>query len=51
MRLTLHKHTLSELTPDELSTVAGGAPIPTWYDGCVTTVYPSVPECWPGGTR
>lgn len=54
MRLTLSKHTLHELTAlddGDLAGVVGGAPIPTWYDGCVTTVYPSVPECWPGSTR
>ena len=51
MRLTLRRTTLNDLTPDELSGVVGGLPIPTWYDGCVTTVYPSVPDCWPGGTR
>lgn len=52
MRLSLSKETLHELTADELAGVVGGVPIPTWYDGCVTTIYPSVPECWPGtGTR
>lgn len=54
MRLTLKKTTLSDLTSEELSGVVGGLPIPTWYDGCITTVYPSidrVPECWPGDPR
>ena len=46
MRLRLAKDTLTELGSDELTDVVGGVPIPTWYDGCVTTVYPSI-ECPP----
>lgn len=43
MRLTLKKDTLHELTADELTSVVGGR-IPTWYSGCVTTIYPSIGE-------
>ena len=47
--LELNTETIRELTVDELDRVAGGAElIPTWYDGCVTTIYPSI-ECT--GTR
>ena len=47
MKLALSKETLSELTPDELAGVVAGN-IPTWYSGCITTIYPSVgePDCF-----
>jgi len=50
-KLELSTETIRELTGDELDRVAGGADlIPTWYDGCVTTIYPSV-ECTQVWTR
>lgn len=48
-RLVLTKETLHELSPDELLGIVG-ARIPTWYSGCVTTVYPSIlDDCLRGG--
>jgi hypothetical protein len=40
-RLALKKETLADLTPGELTLVAGGA-IPT-VDRCLTGIYPSLP--------
>lgn len=51
MRLSLTKDTLHDLTPEDLAGVVGGIPIPTWYSGCITTVYPTMPECAPEQTR
>ncbi len=41
MKLTLTKHTLTELSTDELGQIVGGQP-PT-LDGCLTGVYPTLP--------
>ncbi len=51
MRLTLKKDTLHDLTTEELAGVVAGVPIPTWYSGCITTLYPTYPECAPQQTR
>jgi hypothetical protein len=49
-KLELNTETIRDLTADELDRVAGGARlIPTWYDGCVTGIYPSI-ECTRVGT-